>query len=178
MKAISRILVLCQNNECRAAAVAFCDRLVQRFWTSREFDIKWLSFAELSEQAKFDEAVVRAKTAALLITSMQPGFDIPHEVRAWAEAWAAGRGEREGSIIALGDPGHIAAGGVSENFVYLRGIAHRAGLDYLTEMPEKIGQNIPEGLEAYPERAQQVTRVLDQILQRKMPAAFNHGLYG
>jgi hypothetical protein len=178
MKSMSHILVLCENNECRAAAVAFCDGLVKRFWASREFDIKWFSFADLGDQGKFDEAVAQAKTASMLIASMKPGSDIPPEVHAWAEAWVAGRGEREGSMIALGDPGHIAAGGVSENFVYLRSIAHRAGLDYLTEMPENMGQNIPERLEAYPERAQQVTNVLDQILQRKMPATFNPGIYG
>jgi hypothetical protein len=178
MKSVLQILVLCENDECRADAVAFCDRLMKRFWTTCEFDINWFSFGNLADQAKFDDAVKQAKSAAMLISSMRPGTEIPPEVQAWAEAWVTGRGEREGSIIALGDPGHIAAGGVSENFVYLRSIAHRAGLDYLTEMPEKIGQNIPDGLEAYPERAQQVTSVLDQILQRKMPATFNHGLYG
>jgi hypothetical protein len=178
MKAVSPILVLCENDHCRPAAVAFCDRLVKRFWTSCEFDVSWLYFHDLADQAKFDTAVNQAASAVMLIFSMRPGSAIPGEVQAWAEVWTGQRREREGSIVAVGDPGHIAAGGVSQNFVYLRSLAHRAGLDYLTELPETIGQNIPDGLEAYPERAQQVTSVLDQILQRKVPATFNHGLYG
>jgi hypothetical protein len=178
MKAVSPILVLCENDHCRPAAVAFCDRLVKRFWTSCEFDVTWLYFDDLAEQAKFDTAVNQAVSAPMLIFSMRPGSAVSREVQAWAEVWIGQRREREGSIVAVGDPGHIAAGGVSQNFVYLRSLAHRAGLDYLTELPETIGQNIPDGLEAYPERAQQVTSVLDQILQRKVPATFNHGIYG
>jgi hypothetical protein len=172
MKTVSPILTLCESNDCRTEAVAFCDRLVQRFWTSCEFEISWLSFEDLTEPGKFRVAVNHAASAAMLIFAMRHGSYIPAEVEAWAEAWLAKRGEREGSIIALGDPGHIAAAGVSQNFVYLRNIAHRAGLDYLTEMPEKIGQSIPDSLEAYPERAQQMTSVLDQILRRKTPAPF------
>src|SRR3954454_9912623 len=101
MKAVSPIVVLCENDEGRAAAVAFCDRLVKQFWSSCEFDIHWLSFDDLSNQTKFNRAVSQARSAAMLICSMRPGSDIPHELQAWAEAWLPQRGEREGSIIAL-----------------------------------------------------------------------------
>src|SRR6476469_6434199 len=127
MKAVSPILALCENNDCRAEAVAFCDRLVKRFWTTCEFDITWLAFDDLTDQGKFEMAISSAVSAGMLIFSMRPGSSLPPEMHAWAEAWVGQRGEREGSIIALGDPGHIAAGGVSQNFVYLRSIAHRAG---------------------------------------------------
>jgi hypothetical protein len=167
------ILVICENNDCRADAVSFCDRLVQRFWSKCEFDMQWLSFGDLDDQSAWQTAVNQAASASMLIFSMRPGCEIPREVQAWGEAWVARRGEAEGSIIAPGDPGHIAAGGVSQNFVYLRGLAHRAGLDYLTELPEKIGETIPDAIESYSQRAHQKTSVLDQILQRRSsPPAF------
>src|SRR5262249_26585337 len=111
MKAFSPILVLCEDGDCRPEAVAFCDRLVRRFWTSCEFDIDWLTFDDLSEQDKFEAAVNQATFATMLVSSMRPGSPLPPAVQAWAEAWAEQRGEREGSIVALGDPGHIAGGG-------------------------------------------------------------------
>ena len=172
MKAALSILVLCEDVKRRMEAVAFCDRMVQRFWTSCEFDINWVSYRDLADPGKFRTGVKQAASAGLLIFAMRLASSIPPEVEAWMEAWLIQRGEKEGSLIALGDPGHIASAGISQNFVYLRGIARRGALDYLTEMPEKLGQTIPDGIDAYPERAQQMTSVLDQILRRKIPAPF------
>jgi hypothetical protein len=167
------IAVIFENDNGRNDAVRFCDELVTRFWSRCEFDISWLSFADLADQNVFRTTASKAAPARLVIFSMAPGCEVPSAVRSWIETWLAQRGECEGSIVGLRDPGHQPAGGVSHNFVYLRGIAHRAGLDYLTEVPEKLTHTIPDQLESYSERARQVTSVLDQILQRKpVPPAF------
>jgi hypothetical protein len=171
MKTSSPIIVIYENNECRGDAVSFCDSLVKRFWSTCEFDITWLSFADLADDGLFRAGTAQAASASLIIFSMRPGSEMPAPVRAWAEAWLAQRADREGSIVGLRDPGHLPGGGVSQNFVYLRSVAHRAGLDYLTELPEEIRQTIPERLESYSERAQQVTSILDQILQQKIAPA-------
>jgi hypothetical protein len=173
MKTTSPILVICENEECRKDAVRFCDELVKRFWSRCEFDIRWLSFSELNDADVFPSAVSKAASARLILFSMRPGSEIPVLVNSWIEAWLAQRGEREGSIIGLHDPGHLPGGGVSHNFVYLRHIAHRAGLDYLTQLPETVAHSIPDRLESYSERARQMTSVLDQILHQKpLPPAF------
>ncbi len=173
MKTISTIVVICENKDCRDDAVKFCDELVKRFWSKCEFDITWLSFGDLADETPFRTATNKAASAGLIIFSMDPGCEIPLTVRSWVEAWLSQRGEREGAIVGLHDPGHLPGGGVSQNFVYLHGIAHRAGLDYLTELPEKITHTIPDQLESYSERARQVTSVLDQILHQKpVPPAF------
>lgn len=173
MKTISSIIVVCENKPARDHAVKFCDELMNRFWAKCEFDITWLVFEDLAEEALFRPATLKAASADLVIFSMCPGCEIPRPVRSWVEAWLSQRGEREGAIVGLRDPGHLPGGGVSQNFVYLHSVAHRAGLDYLTELPEKIGHTIPDQLESYSQRARQVTSVLDQILQQKaVPSAF------
>ncbi|HYR45180.1 MAG TPA: hypothetical protein VER98_19260 [Terriglobia bacterium] len=173
MKTISSIVAVCENKPARDDAVKFCDELMHRFWANREFDITWLLFNDLAEEALFGTATLKAASADLIIFSMCPGCEISRHVRSWVEAWLSQRGEREGAIVGLRDPGHLPGGGVSQNFVYLHSVAHRAGLDYLTELPEKITHTIPDQLESYSERARQVTSVLDQILHQKpAPSAF------
>ena len=49
----------------------------------------------------------------------------------------------------------------------VRNIAHRAGMDYLTQVPETIGRAIPDSLASCSERADRVTSVLDEILHQK-----------
>lgn len=170
MKPGTSIITISQDNACRDRTVKFCDELVKRFWTQCEFDISWLSFDDLGGQNQLRNAAERGKSARILVISMNPAPEAPEELQAWAEAWLAKRGEREGYIIGLGDPGHIAASGVSRNFVYLRDLAHRAGMDYLTELPDDMRQAIPDSLDCFCERAEQHTTLLDQILARKVPA--------
>ena len=53
--------------------------------------------------------------------------------------------------------------------LYLRAVAHRAGMDYLTQVPEQLGRVFPESLDFYSERAAQMTDVLEEILQQHPP---------
>jgi hypothetical protein len=172
MKQNTSIVVVCEDKVCRDQAVKFCDELVKRFWTQCEFEITWLSFDDLAAQNGSRNAAEKARSAQILIMSMNPAPEAPAELQAWSEAWLAQRGEREGYVIGLGDPGHVPGGGVSRNFVYTRDVAHRAGMDYLTELPIEMRQAIPESLDCFCERAEQHSSVLDQILARKVPAVF------
>jgi len=166
------MIVISQDRACRDRAVNFCDELMKRFWAQCEFDISWLSFGDLSRENEFRNAAVKAGSADVVLFSMDPAADAPLKLQSWAEAWLAKRSDHEGLVIGLGDPGHIPGGGVSKNFVYVRNLAHRAGMDYLTELPDQMGPAIPDSLDSYRERAQQHSSVLDQILDRKVPALF------
>ena len=42
-------------------------------------------------------------------------------------------------------------------------------MDYLTEMPQDISRSIPDSLDSYTERAEQVTSLLDNILHQQAP---------
>jgi hypothetical protein len=52
---------------------------------------------------------------------------------------------------------------------YLRQIAHRGSMDYLTQLPLSLSRLVPESLDSYTQRAVQVSSVLDEILHHQAP---------
>ena len=154
----------------RENAVAFCDHLVERFWARYEFAVSWWSLADLSVVDSSQRAARKAIEADLIVVATTPGLDIPMALREWVESWLGRRGEREGALVGLTDPRAGQTGPSAEKFAYLRNAAHRAGMDYLTDIPQSISsRSIPDSIESYSERAHQVTSVLDDILHRKAP---------
>ena len=87
------------------------------------------------------------------------------------ERWICQRSEREGALVGLvladrhSRPGEIAC--LKE--IYLRHAAHRAGMDYLSQVPPVLPKAMPDSLDMYRERAGQVTSVLDEILRTGLP---------
>jgi hypothetical protein len=171
IKTAAQVVIVYEDNGTRDEALKFFDQLVKRFWSRCEFDLAWVSFSDLDSEASLQTAIDKAAKSALIIFSVLPNHEIPFSVRAWVEAWVTRRAEREGVIVGLKDPGNSMVGGASSNYRYLRGIALRAGMDYLTQLPETINHAIPDSLDSVSKRACQVTSVLDQILQKKTPPA-------
>ena len=52
---------------------------------------------------------------------------------------------------------------------FLRNVAHRAAMDYLTHLPQDLGRAIPDSLDSYTRRAECVTGLLDDILHQPVP---------
>src|SRR5258707_521104 len=85
----------------------------------------------------------------------------------WIQKWSSKRGERGGGLVGLLDQGAMN-GLADDKHLYLRNVAHRVGMDYVTKMPENISRGIPDSIDSCSQRAQRVTSVLDEIL-RKQP---------
>jgi hypothetical protein len=158
------VVVVYQNTDLRQQAVKFCNSLVDRFWQKQSFELNWWSFAQLAGSQTAALAADKAASADLIVFAARPETELPFEVMAWMESWVSRRGDREGELIGLLDPGAEVLSEGTERFVYLRSAAHRAGMDYLTEVPESIRIHIPDSLDSYSERADCVTSVLDEIL--------------
>jgi hypothetical protein len=158
-----------EDAETRKHATEYCDALTQRFWNECDFDINWWSVAMLDEKAFDAEITTKAAEANLIIFALRPESELPAALRGWIEAWLARRGDREGVLVGLNDPICGPSGSTQEKFVFLRNLAHRYGLDYLTEIPQNIARCIPDSFESCAERAHTVTSVLDEILRKKAP---------
>jgi hypothetical protein len=87
----------------------------------------------------------------------------------WVESWLQRRGDREGALMDLAESGAEK----SPKHIYLRSVAHRGGMDYLTEMPCSTVESIPDSLEYCTERARRVTGVLEEILAHQ-PSSRTH----
>jgi hypothetical protein len=164
MKRNWSVTVLYEDTSTRETAVQFCDALVKRFWAESEFSIDWRKFSELEDEVAGQQAETRGAGADLIIFASQPNTDLPETMLHWLESWVKRRGEREGAMIGLNDPG-AASKAIPDKFCYLRSVAHRAGMDYLTHMPQELAATA-DSPESFSERARQVTHVLDEILHR------------
>ena len=167
MKRTWSVVVVHEDDATREQAVRFCDALIQRFWAQCEFEVSWWSYWQLEQANTAKESVAKAVQAKLMVFASRPENAIPPRVELWIEDVLRHRQEPEGSLVGLGDTeteGHVAL--VSKS-IYLRNAAHRAGMDYLTQVPEEIGFVGPDSLDSCSERARQVTNVLDEILHKR-----------
>lgn len=164
MKERCEILIIYEDAITRAEAVRFCDSLVQKFWSRNNFEIEWCPFADLQTKDTADKHAEIAATAHILIFALRPESGLPQDLPTWVESWLSLRGEREGTLIGLLDtPAASESGG---SYCFLRHTAHRAGMDYLTQLPDSILHCISDSPEDYAQRAAEVTSVLDGILQQ------------
>jgi hypothetical protein len=164
-----RIVVIYENSAAREHAVRSAPDITEASLRETSSAVQWWSFAKLAEMALAGEAAVKAAAADLVIFAISPAEDFPSEVKLWIETWITRRSDREGAIVGLmvreSSPGELAC--LKE--IYLRQAAHRAGMDYLSQIPSGGGKAMPDSLDSYGERARQVTSVLDEILRSGLP---------
>ena len=164
MKERCEVLIIYEDAITRAEAVRFCDSLVQKFWSKNNFEIEWCPFADLQAKDSADKNAEIASTAHVLIFALRPEAGLPGELHGWVESLLNLRGEREGTVIGLLDT--AATGESGGIYCFLRQTAHRAGMDYLTQLPDSILHCISDSLDDYTQRAVEVTSVLDDILHQ------------
>jgi len=169
MKATWSVAVIFEDAKAQEAAITFCDSLVRRFWADFEFDVSWWAFEGLERPEAAEEATNKSLGADVVVFSVQAQSEVPEHVQQWADAWQERRGKREGALVGLLNAGEITKPepGIAQGF--LRHLAHRAGMDFLTEVPQNLLHRFPETLESCSERAHQVTTILDGILHRPSP---------
>ena len=168
-KAAWSVVVVYEDPAARERAVGFCDQLVGRFWAGFDFDLRWWPFAQLEDADSAKAAANEAARADLIVFAANPEGDFPWAVKSWTASWLSQRGDHEGMLVGLLEhvPGTGGPEGPKHHF--LRNAAHHGAMDYLTEMPQDISRSIPDSLDSYTERADQVTSLLDNILRQQTP---------
>ncbi len=163
------VVVVYEDAAAREQAVDFCDQLVKRFWVRFEMDVNWWSFDLLRNEMTAEAAAEKAAHADLVVLCSPRQEDFPAWVKGWIESWLIRRADREGILAGLLDPGVASSNPEAPKHHYLRQVAHRGAMDYLTRLPQSISRLIPESLDSYSQRAGQVSSVLDEILHRQAP---------
>ena len=168
MKATWSVAVIFEDAKAQENAITFCDSLVRKFWADFEFDVSWWAFEGLRAPEAADEALNKSLGANLVVFAVQSQPELPAHIHQWTSDWLERRGRREGTLVGLiNSPENNAEPMLVQGF--LRHLAHCAGMDFLTEIPQNLARRIPETLESCSERARQVTTVLDGILHRSNP---------
>ena len=162
-----KILVVSDSTEARERALRACSHLLSE---TADSGIHWCSPRSLNDPRHAEEMAKNAVVSDMIIFSGTADGDFTPELKLWLEGWLFKRSSREGVIIGLfSSPSGRLREVASLKEMYLRESAHSAGLDYLSHLPTGP-RMIPDSLDAYNVRAVQVTSVLDEILQTRIPA--------
>ena len=169
-QAARTVVVFFEDAAAREQALSFCDHLVTQWQLNDELKVHWWPCHLLDQSSTGGEAIEKAVAAHLVVFAMNSAGDLPHEIKDWIENWLGKRGEREGALVGLfpheAPPGDIA----SFREIYLRNVALRAGMDYLSHVPPTLPKALPESPDSYTDRAGQMTSVMDGILRTHPPA--------
>jgi hypothetical protein len=161
-KSTSPVLVLFENDAARNQAVKFCDELIHRFWSQHEIEVTWCSFGSLCDSSNAQQCSSKATHAEVVIVAASG--QVPPDIQSWIDRWIELRGEREGALVNVCASGEEPASGTQ---LYLRHVAHRAGMDYLTQLPQTLSWCIPDSPDSYRQRAHETSSVLDEILRHQ-----------
>jgi hypothetical protein len=137
MKKSWSVLAICQQPESRQKAVQFCDELVQRFWDNYDITVSWFTHAELRDPAQ-RRRLHEASSRARLIVFEAGEKPIPTEAFRELEECLRAREQREGLLAG------IVQGKSSRNELTLRNLAHRAGMDFISEVPPSLDSALPD----------------------------------
>lgn len=168
------VVVVYEDTAIREHAVRFCERLAYEGDSAGTLELNWWSFELLTNPAVASDAVKLAAVADVVVFAMNAGGDLPQDIKIWMEKWLNKRGEREGALVGLlayGDAPHDEA---SFREIYLRHLAKRTGMDYLSQSAPTRKGAIPDSLDSFSERAGQMTACLDGILHKhpRVPPMF------
>jgi hypothetical protein len=159
------VVVVYETPAIREHAVKFCERLEHEPESAGKAELNWWSFHLLSESAGGADTAQKAAQADVVVFAMDAAGDLPDAIKLWIETWLNKRGEREGALVGLLDREERSHDVPPFREIYLRHIARRAGMDFLSHAAPTATKAIPNSLDSYSERAGQMTSVLDNILQ-------------
>jgi hypothetical protein len=90
--------------------------------------------------------------------------ELPSVVEKWIETWLPGRGDLDGVLVAMIGTAEDELKGLSPIQVYLREVAQRGNMDYLSQTVGAPVNELKTSIETITKRAEKVTSLLDGIL--------------
>lgn len=124
------VMAVYQDVQTRERITELRDR-VSRSIGRQSLHLRLWSFRDLSEPEIFQEAVVAAMAADVVIVSIRATEKLPARFCGWIDSWVPRRHRLDGTLIALVDV--IGQHGAALELVqtYLRGVAQKARLEFL-----------------------------------------------
>jgi len=163
------VVVMYDDSPTRQRAMDVCDHLAQRFWSEVELKFHWWRTDFLEDAGMAATAAENARDADFMVVCVVPDGELSPVVKQWFESWITQREGREGALIDLTTTTGPSLRSAQRKQIFLRDVAHRAGMDYLTHFPSAINRSLPDSFESATLRATQMTTVLDGILQHSPP---------
>lgn len=119
-----------QDDQARERIMEFRD-CVSRSIGRQSLHLRLWSFRELSETENFQEAVVAAVAADVVIVSIRATEKLPARFCGWIDSCVPRRCRRDGALIALVDVTGLDSAASEHAREYLRSVACEAHLEFL-----------------------------------------------
>ena len=151
-------MVICQAPESRQKAVQFCDEIVRRFWDSYDISVSWFTQDDVEDPAHsghLEEAAHRAR----LVIFEACNKPIPPAVLDRLAHFLCGRKSGQAQLAGLAETN-------VHNQILLRNLAHRVGMDFISEVPPDLNATMPDSPESCTSRAEAVSHLLSDILRK------------
>jgi hypothetical protein len=159
------ILVVCEDELAHARALSLCERLAHRFGDEIEFRFSWWLFANLEYAVNAGEAARAASQAEMVFFVTHEREELPYNLKSWIETWVNQREPRGGALVSLTCAGKSVVECAPLKNLYLREVARRAEMDFLSNLPENLAHGIPESADWFSARASALGPVMEGILQ-------------
>lgn len=163
------VVVLYEDKPTRDRAMAFCDQLVRNFWSQVEFEFRWWRLDFLTDSDLAQAAAAEARAAAILVFSSRAEAELSPVVLRWFEDWLHLRESPEGMLVDLCAVEALNQPLALRKQARLRELARRAGLDYFNRLPPSLSGGLAASWQEVEARANEVSTVLDDILNRLPP---------
>ena len=163
------VVVACESELSHGHAVRLCKDLSGRYWNSIQFEFSWWLFRNLEFPGNAAEAAEQAVAADLVMLALEPTGRFSEAFLVWLETWVPQRREREGALVCVyGAGSELTRDGVAKQ-LYLRQVARRAGMDFLSDLSRLTPRPMPDSPEWFTQRAGQTGSVMEGILQVRIP---------
>ena len=118
-----------EDHSSRDQLIQASQRLSAQFDGELEFNFSWWCFDYLRDPGMAGFAAQEAILADVVIVSAKTSGLLPANVHRWLQLWAPNKQNLPSALIGL-----LGSAGSSPDEQFLRGIAARAGMDYLPQL--------------------------------------------
>jgi len=148
LKPACQVLILHEDFSAYSRAVEVCRRVMERFASELDFNIKCWNFIELADPNCARHAAKTASTADIILLSVRTA-PLPMEIERWLDSFFATRFRAEGVLALVMNGPNGLPFGRAELLKRLEQLAGRLGMDFLSLLSDddaaaiKLPRNAP-----------------------------------
>ena len=163
-----RVATFYEDAPTRGRLLHLCDLLIKDLGPDIDFEFSWWKLHFLTDPVIACLCAQAAAQADMLVFSIYATREPTAHLKAVNEMWLSQREQSEGLLLILIDAVNISSGMESPALLYFQELAQRGQLELITHWFPAMPGSTGESMEYITRRANQVTPVLKEILDRSL----------
>ncbi|MBI4664329.1 MAG: hypothetical protein HY735_36495 [Verrucomicrobia bacterium] len=161
-----RILVAYDGFESGLRALQLYQRMSRNFDHEFFFDVDFWRFEILIRPSFGEEAALQAAQADIVIIAVDGTCSLPFEVQIWIEKWVRKKTGQQSAFVYL--PANPCQGTQGSTYLraYLRGVAVRGNMDFISPLLQKNGSRRRPEWESSPRPTGEASSITEIVYRR------------